>query len=71
MQDLNDFRLFVEVVDQKGFAAAARRLGVPRSLLSRRIAMLEEAWACGWCIALLGALPSRKSVANSIAIAWQ
>jgi DNA-binding transcriptional LysR family regulator len=42
MQDLNDFRLFVEVVDQKGFAAAARRLGVPRSRLSRRIAMLED-----------------------------
>jgi DNA-binding transcriptional LysR family regulator len=42
VQDLNDFRLFVEVVDQKGFAAAARRLGVPRSRLSRRIAMLED-----------------------------
>jgi DNA-binding transcriptional LysR family regulator len=42
MQDLNDFRLFVEVVDQKGFAAAARRLGVPRSRLSRRIGMLED-----------------------------
>jgi DNA-binding transcriptional LysR family regulator len=42
VQDLNDFRFFVEVVDQKGFAAAARRLGVPRSRLSRRIAMLED-----------------------------
>ena len=42
MQDLNDLRLFVEVVDQKGFAAAARRLGVPRSRLSRRIGMLED-----------------------------
>src|SRR5271154_652233 len=42
MQDLNDFRFFVEVVDQKGFAAAARRLGGPRSRLSRRIGMLED-----------------------------
>ena len=42
MHDLNDFRFFVEVVDQKGFAAAARQLGVPRSRLSRRIGMLED-----------------------------
>lgn len=42
MQDLNDFRFFVDVVEQKGFAAAARKLGMPRSRLSRRIGMLEE-----------------------------
>jgi len=42
MQDLNDFRFFVNVVEQKGFAAAARKLGMPRSRLSRRIGLLEE-----------------------------
>ncbi|MBX3568707.1 MAG: LysR family transcriptional regulator [Rhizobiaceae bacterium] len=42
MQDLNDFRFFVDVVEQNGFAAAARRLGMPRSRLSRRIGLLEE-----------------------------
>ncbi|CAN7300499.1 LysR family transcriptional regulator [Rhizobium sp. LjRoot30] len=42
MQDLNDFRLFVDVVEQNGFSAAARKLGMPRSRLSRRIGLLEE-----------------------------
>ncbi|WFU51167.1 LysR family transcriptional regulator [Sinorhizobium terangae] len=42
MQDLNDLRLFVEVVDQSGFAAAARKLNLPRSRVSRRIGLLEE-----------------------------
>jgi DNA-binding transcriptional LysR family regulator len=42
MQDLNDLRFFAEVVEQNGFAAAARKLGVPRSRLSRRIGLLEE-----------------------------
>lgn len=42
MQDLNDLRFFVEVVDENGFAAAARKLGMPRSRLSRRIGLLEE-----------------------------
>ena len=42
MQDLNDLRFFVEVVEQSGFAAAARKLGMPRSRLSRRIGLLEE-----------------------------
>lgn len=42
MQDLNDLRFFVEVVEQNGFSAAARKLGMPRSRLSRRIGMLEE-----------------------------
>ncbi len=40
--DLNDFRLFVHVVDAGGFSAAARRLGIPRSRVSRRIAQMEE-----------------------------
>jgi len=42
MQDLNDLRLFVEVVEQNGFAAAARKLGMPRSRLSRRMGLLEQ-----------------------------
>ena len=42
MQDLNDLYYFVQVVDHAGFAAAARALGMPRSRLSRRIALLEE-----------------------------
>ena len=40
--NLNDVRHFVQVVDHGGFAAAARALGLQRSLLSRRIAVLEE-----------------------------
>jgi DNA-binding transcriptional LysR family regulator len=42
MQDLNDLRFFAGVVEQNGFAAAARKLGMPRSRLSRRIGLLEE-----------------------------
>src|SRR5688572_12568615 len=42
MRDLNDLYFFVQVVDHNGFAAAARELGMPRSRLSRRIALLEE-----------------------------
>ena len=41
MQDLNDMLFFAEVLDSGGFAAAGRRLGVPKSKLSRRIAALE------------------------------
>lgn len=42
MQDLNDLKLFVDVVEQNGFAAAARKLDMPRSRLSRRIGLLED-----------------------------
>lgn len=42
MQDLNDLFYFARVVEQGGFAAAARTLGVAKSKLSRRIALLEE-----------------------------
>jgi DNA-binding transcriptional LysR family regulator len=42
MQDLNDLYYFVKVVDHGGFAPAGRALGVPKSKLSRRIALLEE-----------------------------
>lgn len=42
MQDLNDLYYFVKVVDHGGFAPAGRALGVPKSKLSRRIALLED-----------------------------
>lgn len=42
MTDLNELFYFVQVVDHGGFAAAARALGLPKSKLSRRIALLEE-----------------------------
>src|SRR5882672_1675552 len=35
-------RFFADVVGQNGFAAAARKLGMPRSRLSRRIGLLED-----------------------------
>lgn len=41
MQDLNDMLYFTEVVEAGGFAAAARRLGLPKSKISRRVAALE------------------------------
>jgi DNA-binding transcriptional LysR family regulator len=41
MLDLNDFYYFVQVVDRKGFAAAGRALGLPKSSLSRRVIELE------------------------------
>jgi DNA-binding transcriptional LysR family regulator len=40
--DLNDLYYFVQVVDHGGFAQAGRALGIPKSKLSRRIALLEE-----------------------------
>jgi DNA-binding transcriptional LysR family regulator len=40
--DLNDLYFFAMVVEHRGFSAAARALGVPKSRLSKRIAALEE-----------------------------
>jgi DNA-binding transcriptional LysR family regulator len=40
--DLNDLRLFAEVVERGGFSAAARGLGLQTSKLSRRVRALEE-----------------------------
>jgi len=40
--DLNELALFIDVVDQKGFTAAAKRLGLPKSNVSRRISHLED-----------------------------
>ena len=42
MRDLNDFGYFVQVVKYGGFSAAARATGLQKSLLSRRIRLLEE-----------------------------
>ena len=42
MQDLNDLYYFAMVVDNGGFAAAERALGIPKSRLSRRISQLES-----------------------------
>lgn len=42
MRDLNDLYYFVQVVDHAGFAPAGRALGMPKSRLSRRVALLEE-----------------------------
>jgi DNA-binding transcriptional LysR family regulator len=42
MRDLNDLHLFVAVVAQGGFSAAARALNIPKSRISRRVAALEE-----------------------------
>jgi DNA-binding transcriptional LysR family regulator len=41
VQDLNDLYYYVRVVDHGGFAPAGRALGMPKSKLSRRIALLE------------------------------
>jgi DNA-binding transcriptional LysR family regulator len=42
MRDFNDLHFFAAVVRNEGFSAAARVLGVPRSRISRRIAILED-----------------------------
>ncbi|MFT8717806.1 LysR substrate-binding domain-containing protein [Acetobacter sp.] len=42
MKDLNDLYYFVQVVRYGGFAAAARETGLQKSLLSRRVRLLED-----------------------------
>ncbi|HEY6985618.1 MAG TPA: LysR substrate-binding domain-containing protein [Rhodanobacteraceae bacterium] len=42
LADLNDLRFFAAVVENGGFSAAARALGVPKSRLSKRVALLED-----------------------------
>jgi DNA-binding transcriptional LysR family regulator len=42
MRDLNDLQFFVAVVEQGSFSEAARHLGIPKSRVSRRVALLEE-----------------------------
>lgn len=42
MIDLNDYFYFAHVVEQGGFAAAARKLNMPKSRLSRHVSALED-----------------------------
>jgi DNA-binding transcriptional LysR family regulator len=42
MLEIDDMRAFVEVVDSGGFSRAARRLGISKSIVSRRVSRLEE-----------------------------
>src|SRR5258705_12508438 len=42
ISNLNDLRLFAEVVERGSFTAAARGLGLQTSKLSRRVRALEE-----------------------------
>jgi DNA-binding transcriptional LysR family regulator len=42
VQNLNDLYLFTQVVEHRGFAPAGRALAMPKSKLSRRVAVLEE-----------------------------
>lgn len=41
MIDLNDMAVFVRVIEEASFVGAARRLGLPKSTVSRRVADLE------------------------------
>jgi DNA-binding transcriptional LysR family regulator len=43
MLNLNDFHLFVQVIERGGFSAASRALSLPKSTLSDRIRALETA----------------------------
>ena len=42
MIDLNEMLIFAKVVDQGGFSAAGRALGLPKSNISRRVSQLED-----------------------------
>lgn len=42
MLDLNEVLMFTKVVETKSFTAAAAALGVPKSTISRKLALLEE-----------------------------
>jgi DNA-binding transcriptional LysR family regulator len=42
LRDFNDLQFFAAVVVNRGFSAAARALGLPKSRISRRVALLEE-----------------------------
>jgi DNA-binding transcriptional LysR family regulator len=42
MHDLNDLYYFAKAVEHGGFSPAGRALGLPKSKLSRRVALLEE-----------------------------
>jgi DNA-binding transcriptional LysR family regulator len=42
MRDFNDLQFFAAVVTHRGFLAAARALGLPKSRVGRLVALLEE-----------------------------
>lgn len=42
MFDLNEMAIFAQVVDAGSFTAAAERLGLPKSSISRKVSQLEE-----------------------------
>ncbi|MDO5639147.1 MAG: LysR substrate-binding domain-containing protein [Neisseria sp.] len=42
LNDLNDLYLFARAIEEGGFSAAARKLGMPKATFSRRMAKLEE-----------------------------
>lgn len=42
LPDLNELHYFAKVVEHGGFTSAGRALGIPKSKLSRRVALLEE-----------------------------
>ncbi|HET9155941.1 MAG TPA: LysR family transcriptional regulator, partial [Myxococcaceae bacterium] len=42
MLDLEDLQTFVEIADAGGLSPAARRLGVSKSIISRRLIRLES-----------------------------
>jgi DNA-binding transcriptional LysR family regulator len=42
MEDLNDIYFFAAVVQHRGFSAAARKIGVEKTRLSRRVSALEK-----------------------------
>jgi DNA-binding transcriptional LysR family regulator len=42
LRDFNDLQFLIAVVENRGFSAGARALGVPKSRVSRRVALLEE-----------------------------
>ncbi len=64
---LEDLRLFCTVVRCRGFAAAARQLGVSNALISKRIAVLENAFQ----VTLLHRTTRRMSLTEQGEIVYQ
>lgn len=71
MEDLNDLYYFVQVVDHGGFAQAGRAIGLQKSKLSRRIAILEERLGVRLIQRSSRHFPSPISGVNIIADVWQ
>lgn len=42
MNELEDMRILVEILDRRSFSAASKRLGISKQLVSRRVIALEE-----------------------------